>query len=144
MTVSAVWSVTAKSSIIPRAVPNLGLRVYVKEWAFLIVTRIESAVEIALWHLAHVILVQKLALIPLLTQPTEPVLTNYSFIPPDMSIRTGGPPLTGGPHVELAHSRPRLVHPGKWEGLRTQLLGQSHLDIKRNVFHGCHQKLHSG
>jgi len=42
MSVSAVWTVPAETSVIPGTVPDLGLWVYVEKGAFFVVTGIES------------------------------------------------------------------------------------------------------
>ena len=61
--VAAVGAVAAEPAVIPGAVPHLGLGVDVEEGALFVVTRVESGVEVAFRHLAHVILVQELTLI---------------------------------------------------------------------------------
>ena len=61
--VAAVGAVTAEASIIPGAVSDLGFRIDVEKGTLFVVTRVESGVEIALRHLAHVILVKEFALI---------------------------------------------------------------------------------
>ena len=103
---------------------------------------VESRVEVTLRHLTHVVLVQELALVALLTEPPQPVLADDRLVAPDVSEGTGRSPLTGGPHIELAHGRPALVHPGEREGLGAQLLGQRNLKVEGDVLHRRHQQLH--
>ena len=55
---------------------------------------------------------------------------------------TRGTALTRGPHIELAHCCSTLVHPREGERLSSQLLSQSHFNIKCDVFHWRHQQLH--
>ena len=127
VTVSTVGAVTAEPTVIPGTVSDLGFRVDVEEWTLLVVAGVEPGVEVALRHLAHVVLVEELALVSLLTQPPEPVLADDGFVPPDVSEGTGGSSLTGGADVELAHSSAALVHPGEGQRLGSELLGQGHL-----------------
>ena len=88
---------------------------------------VEPGVEVALRHLTHVVLVQELALVSLLTQPPEPVLAHDGLVPPDVSEGTGGASLTSGADIELTHGGPALVHPGEGERLGSKLLRQGHL-----------------
>ena len=116
MTVTTIWSMTAKPTIIPWTISDFGFRINVQEWAFFIVAGVKSGVEVTLRHLGHVVFVEKLALVSLLTQPPEPVFADNGLVSPHVSEGTGGSSLTGGADVELADSRPALVHP--WEGKR--------------------------
>ena len=63
--VAAVGAVAAEPAVVPRTVPHLGLGVDVEEGALLVVTSVEPRVEVALGHLAHVVLVKKLTLVTL-------------------------------------------------------------------------------
>ena len=45
----------------------------------------ELGVEVALRHLGHVVLVQELALVPLLAQPPQPVFTHNRLLATDMA-----------------------------------------------------------
>ena len=114
VTVATVGAVTAEASVVPGTVAHLGFRINVEEWTLLVVTGVEPGVEVALRHLTHVVFVEELALVSLLTQPPEPVFADDGFVPPDVPEGTGGSSLTGGADIELAHGRPALVHP--WEG----------------------------
>ena len=137
MSVATVRSVSTEPAVIPRTVFYLGLGVYMQEGALLVVTSVEPGVEIAFGHFRHVVLVKELALIPLLTQTSEPVLTNYCFIPSDVSERTGSCFRTIWSHIKVTDSCPWFVHPRKRKGLCSNLITESELNIKCNMFHGC-------
>jgi len=114
VTVPTVGAVTAEASVVPGTVSDLGFRINMEERTLLVVAGVEPGVEVALRHLTHVVFVEELALVPLLTEPPEPVFADDGFVSPDVSEGTGGSSLTGGADIELAHGRPALVHP--WEG----------------------------
>lgn len=50
--------------------------------------RTELRVEVAFGHLGHVVLVEELALVSLLTQPPQPVLAHHRLLPADVTERT--------------------------------------------------------
>ena len=92
--VATIWTMATEPAVIPRTVADLGLWVYVEEGALFVVAGVEPGVEVTLGHLAHVVLVQELALVPLLAEPPQPVLTHDGLVPSHMAERTGSPPLT--------------------------------------------------
>jgi len=140
--VATIGTMAAEPSVVPRTVTNLGLWVYVEERALFVMTGIKPGVEVALRHLAHVVLVQELALVPLLAEPPQPVLAYNRFISPHMSEGTGSSPLARRPDIEVTHSSPTLVHAREGKGLGSQLLGQGNLNVKCDVFYGGYQELH--
>lgn len=88
VSVSAVRTVFAEASVIPGTVFDLGLWINVQEWTFLVATLTELGVEVAFWHLGHVVFMEKLALVSLLTQSSEPVLTHHRLLSTDVTERT--------------------------------------------------------
>ena len=136
--VPAIRSVPAEPPVIPRTVFYLRLRVNMEERALLVVTGIEPGVEIAFRHLGHIVLVKELALVTLLTQASQPMFTNNSFVPPYMSEGTGRCFSTVRSHVKVTDGGPRLIHP--WEGKRlcAELITERELDIKHYVLDGRH------
>lgn len=99
----------AEASVIPRTVFNFGLWIDVEEWTFLVATltyntdRISTVqtqsglkgtyknkqtkfgVEVAFRHLGHVIFMEKLALVSLFAESSEPVLTHHRLLPTDVA-----------------------------------------------------------
>merc|ERR1719245_879641 len=120
--VPAGGSVSAESSVVPGTVPHLGLGVDVQERTLLVMASVKSSVEVALWHLAHIVLVQELALVALLAEAAQPVLANNRLVSADVSEGAGRPPGARRRHVELAHRRAGLVHPGEGQRERTGLI----------------------
>ena len=51
----------------------------------------ELRVEVALGHLGHVVLVQELALVPLLAQPPQPVFAHDRLLAADVAERAHAP-----------------------------------------------------
>lgn len=76
VSVSAAGSMSAEAAIIPRAILDLALRIDVQKRALLLVTGIESGVEVALGHLSHIIFVQKLAAVAFLAKSSQPMLAH--------------------------------------------------------------------
>ena len=67
----------AESAIIPGAVADLeSIRLHMKVLAVFVITLSKLLEEVADWHLAHVILVQKFTVISFLAQVTQPVLAD--------------------------------------------------------------------
>lgn len=110
-------TVFAEASIIPGAVFDFGFGINVQERAFLVATlacegqhghktvkectpgirhhreksvnpRTKLGVEVTFRHLGHVVLMEKLALVSLLTQSSEPVLTHHRLLSTDVPVRT--------------------------------------------------------
>lgn len=103
----------AEASVIPRTVFNFGLWIDVQEWTFLVATltcntdpdvntistvQIQSdlkgnwqnqqtkfGVEVAFRHLGHVIFMEKLALVSLFAESSEPVFTHHRLLPTDVA-----------------------------------------------------------
>jgi len=123
MSVPAVWTMPTEPSVIPGTVPYFSFWINMQKGTLFVVAGIESGVEIALGHLGHVILVEELALIPLLTQAPQPMLADNSFVSSHMPVGTGCAPLTTRPHIKLADCGTRLVHPWEGQRLSTKLLG---------------------
>lgn len=108
---STVWTMAAEPSVIPWAILNFTLRVNMKEWAFFIVTSIESGIEITFRHLGHVIFVEEFTLVAFLTETSQPMFANDRTISSDVSVGTLRPiAATSWLTEEFAHCRGGLVH----------------------------------
>lgn len=64
--VTTVRAMSTKPSVVPGAILDFGFGIYVQKWALLVTARVEAGVEVALWHLCHVELVEEFALVALL------------------------------------------------------------------------------
>lgn len=142
VSMSAVRTVFAEASVIPGTVFDLGLRINVQERTFLVAALTKLGVEVAFRHLGHVVFMEELALVSLLTQTSEPVLTHHRLLSTDVTKRTHPTFLTRSSHEELAHSRPGLVHAGEGQRLRPELLLHGQLQVKLEVVHGRQHVLH--
>lgn len=139
---SAVRAVFAEASVVPGTVFDLGLWINVQEWTFLVATLTKFGVEVALRHLGHVVLVEKLALVSLLTQSSEPVLTHHRLLSADVTERTHPPFHARCSHEELANSRSGFVHAGEGQRLGSELLLHRDLQVKLDVIHVGQKVLH--
>ena len=73
-------TMTTKASIVPWTILDFALWVNVEERALLLVTGVESRVEITFRHLCHVIFVKELATVALFAQCTQPMFTHNCFL----------------------------------------------------------------
>ena len=110
VSMSAVRSVPAKPSIVPRTVFDLRFRIDVQILAVLVGARLKLRIEVALGHFGHVVLVQELAQIALLAEATQPVLADHRTIGFDVTIRTGRTALTDALQMEHTDCSSGLVH----------------------------------
>ena len=78
-----VRTVPTETSIVPRAVFDLGRGIDVLKGTLFVEARAEFLVEVTLGHLRHVVLVEKLAVVALLAKTAQPMLTNHSSITPE-------------------------------------------------------------
>ena len=86
---SPMLTVLAKSSIVPGTLSDLQrLRINVKVLAVLIVALTKPLEEVADWHLGHVVLVKKLALVSLFAEMTKPVFADDGSLSLRMSEGT--------------------------------------------------------
>ena len=103
----------AKTPVVPRAVSGLHrVRVNVEILTVFIVTLSKLLKEIADGHLGHVVLVQELAVVPLLAQVSQPVLADDRLFSADVSEGTVGSLRTRATQEVLTDDG--LVFCGKW------------------------------
>ena len=117
MLVAAVGAVLAESSRIPLALPLLRVGIHVKVQTLWVAALSILCKEPAFWHLFQIILVQKLAGVPLFAQTTKPVLAydRLFFASGWCGVRvplwTGCPARTAAPQEEAAQlARKRAVY----------------------------------
>lgn len=142
VSVSAVRTVFAEASVIPGTVFDLGLGIDVQEWTFLVAALAKLGVEVAFRHLGHVVFMEELALVSLLTQSSEPVLTHHRLLSTDVTERTHPTFNTSCSHEELTHSRSGLVHAGEGQRLCAKLLLHSDFQVKLDMIHVSQYVLH--
>ncbi len=76
MSILAVGAVSTEASVVPGTVLDLRLAVHVKKVTLLVAALVVLGEEVALGHLAHVVLVEELALVALLAQAAQPMLAH--------------------------------------------------------------------
>lgn len=72
---------------LPRTIFNLAFRVYVQKRAFLVMTCMESSIEVAFRHFRHVIFMKKFTLVAFFAKTSQPMLANNCAVTTDVSIR---------------------------------------------------------
>ena len=76
----------AESTIVPSTVTDLeGICLHMQVLAIFVIALAKLLIEVADWHLAHVILVEKFTVVTFLAQVTQPVLAYDSALPSDMA-----------------------------------------------------------
>ena len=82
----------AESTIIPGTITDLeSIRLHMKVLAVFVITLSKLLEEVADWHLAHVILMQKFTVIAFLAQVTQPVLADNGPLASNMAKWTVAP-----------------------------------------------------
>lgn len=108
MPMATMGTVATETTIVPGTIFDLALRIYVQEGTLLIVARMKTRVEVALWHLGHVKLVQELALVALFAQTSQPMFAHDSPIATNVSEWTAGALVT----VHAVDTIVELTHGG--------------------------------
>ena len=92
----------AEASVVPRTVADLHrLSVNVEVLAVLVIAFAETLEKVANWHLVHVVLVEKLAVVSLLAEVSQPVLAHNGTLALCVPEWTVGAPRTHALKVEL-------------------------------------------
>lgn len=110
VSVATAWAMTAEPSIVPGAIFNLCFGIYVEKWALLVATRVETRVEVTLWHFRHVELVKELALVAFLAKASKPVFTYNCSVTLNMPKGARRSFAAVSLNIETAHGSPRFVH----------------------------------
>jgi len=143
MPIFAVWTMPTKSPVIPWAVFDLLFRINVQEWTLLVAALAKFGKEVAFWHFAHVIFMQKFTVIPLLTESSQPMFTHDCSVTFHMTKRTGNTFAADALYEKHAYGRTRLVHAGEGKWLSSDLLIYSDFNFKfRQRCRACYYFLH--
>jgi hypothetical protein len=79
----------AKSSFIPSTFLHFTTGINVQVDAFVAITALSVFTkEPTLWHLFHVVFVQKFTVVPFLAKASKPVLAHYRLLEPRMLVGT--------------------------------------------------------
>ena len=93
----------AEAAIIPSTVSDLqGVCLHMKVLAVFVITLAKLLIEVADWHLAHIIFVEKFTVIAFLAQVTQPMLANDSAFTSNMAKRAVGSSTASAVNKELA------------------------------------------
>lgn len=113
VSVATAGAMTAKPSIIPRTIFNLCFRIDVQKRALFVATRVETRIEVALWHFGHVELVKEFALVAFLAKASKPVFAYHCSVTLNVPKGACRSFAAVSLHIKTAHSGSGFVH--TWE-----------------------------
>jgi len=125
-----VGTVPTETSIVPRAVFDLGRGIDVLKGTLFVKTRAELLVEVTLGHLRHVVLVEKLAVVALLAKTAQPMLAYHRSVTPNVTIGTHVLPLAISSEEEITDGRGGFVHAGKWIGQNADMVVEGDFHVE--------------
>jgi len=129
MAILAIRTMSAETTVVPRAVLDLALGIDVTKRALLVAAGQVFREEEAFRHLAEIVLVQELALIALLAQSTEPMLAHNMLVLHDVSKRAMRSKCAALRLVLQADSLAALVHSGERDLSQPSLVDDHLLDF---------------
>lgn len=134
--------VFAEASVVPKTYPCSIFWVQMEKLTLAVTTNTISLIKIALGHFAHVVCVEELAVVSLLAEASNPMLTHNRLFALHVAEGTQEAPFAQPPLEEVAHKSNGLVHAWKREGLSANLVFEGILDVELDMINRTQQLLH--